>query len=309
MPAHLQCTRQGALHFKSKSNTQEHTDDEPFHPRETEKNGGSTCRVHLGGVLVAAGSSGMAQAPGGASAQASLLLYFSGTQQAGSLLELKDATGKTLAAYTPEKSYQSAAFSAPGMAVGETYSVYVDGEKAAEVTLTYRHGETTITQVVRLVGDRPEFEVVFDIDWHERQQLLKWDLPLDVQADQAVRPTDRRRIDIRPVEAIAHMHTPRHRFEATADSGQSIGRRARSLFLAAHRLRDRLAVLADPVIDSRAGLVDLESVGDIQFAGNRSRVQNAEHILRFRGHSGAGGIFRLARGCRSPGCYGEGHRA
>lgn len=124
------------MHFKSKSNTQEHTDDEPFHPRETEKNGGSTCRVHLGGVLVAAGSSGMAQAPGGASAQASLLLYFSGTQQAGSLLELKDATGKTLAAYTPEKSYQSAAFSAPGMAVGETYSVYVDGEKAAEVTLT-----------------------------------------------------------------------------------------------------------------------------------------------------------------------------
>ena len=130
-----------------------------------------------------------------------------------------------------------------------------------------------------------------------------------VQADQAVCPADRRRIDIRPVETVAHMHTPRHRFEATADSGQSIGRRARSLFLAAHRLRDRLAVLADPVIDDRAGLVDLEIVGDIQLTGNRPRVQNAEHILRFRGHSGAGGIFRLARGCRSPGCYGEGHRA
>ena len=80
-----------------------------------------------GGFLVAAGSAGMAQAPGAASTQNSLLLNFSGTQKAGTLVHIQTNSGKDVLTFAPSKQYQSIAFSSPALVTGATYDVYTGG--------------------------------------------------------------------------------------------------------------------------------------------------------------------------------------
>ena len=89
-----------------------------------------------GGTIIAVGTSGMAETPSTTSSQASLIVYFTSSQSAGSTIEIRDASGKTLASYTPEKNFQSAVFSTSGMAVGSTYTIYVNDTAYSEVTLS-----------------------------------------------------------------------------------------------------------------------------------------------------------------------------
>ena len=84
-----------------------------------------------GGTLVAVGSSSMAQNLGEDSTQVSLLVSLSG--EAGQELTLCDSDGTVLASYTPSRSYDSVVVSAPGMDVGETYTVS-SGSSSTEVT-------------------------------------------------------------------------------------------------------------------------------------------------------------------------------
>ena len=94
-----------------------------------------------GGILIAAGSSGMAQSLS-SDAQGVMLLMLSGAQSAGSAMTVKDADGTVLASFTPEKSYTSVVISAPGMESGGTYTVECGGESRS-VTLegcTYSEG-------------------------------------------------------------------------------------------------------------------------------------------------------------------------
>lgn len=94
-----------------------------------------------GGILIAAGSSGMAQSLS-SDAQGVMLLMLSGAQSAGSAVTVKDADGTVLASFTPEKSYTSVVISAPGMESGGTYTVECGGESRS-VTLegcTYSEG-------------------------------------------------------------------------------------------------------------------------------------------------------------------------
>lgn len=48
-----------------------------------------------------------------------------------------------------------------------------------------RVGGTTITQTITLDADSPSVHLDFDIDWHERQKMLKLDLPVDVHTGSA----------------------------------------------------------------------------------------------------------------------------
>lgn len=89
-----------------------------------------------GGVLVAAGSTGMAQSPSTNSTQASLMLYYSTVQKAGTSVELSDSSGKTLISFTPEKDYQCVVLSAPEMKHGETYTVSSGGTKVVDIALS-----------------------------------------------------------------------------------------------------------------------------------------------------------------------------
>ena len=84
-----------------------------------------------GGILVAAGASGMAQNLGTSSSQVAMLVSVSGS--AGEEITLCDASGTVLASYTPVRDYECVVVSAPGLSVGETYTLTC-GDESTEVT-------------------------------------------------------------------------------------------------------------------------------------------------------------------------------
>lgn len=95
---------------------------------------GSTATV-TGGIVVAAGSAEMAENFGNTSTQGSYLYMFSEEQPAKTPLTLSDSSGKTLAAFMPEKVYRCVVVSAPGMKKGGTYTLKA-GETPYEFTLS-----------------------------------------------------------------------------------------------------------------------------------------------------------------------------
>lgn len=78
-----------------------------------------------GGVLIAAGGSGMAQSFTAAENQGCMLFGINGAQ-GGVNLAIVDAQNSIVAAYTPENSYSAVVVTAPGLQVGNTYSVVMD---------------------------------------------------------------------------------------------------------------------------------------------------------------------------------------
>jgi hypothetical protein len=86
-----------------------------------------------GGFLVAAGSSGMAQAPGTTSTQNSLLVNFS-SRNTGKLFNITSASGENLLTFLPSKSWQSVAFSSPKLAHGAGYIAYYGGSATGTAT-------------------------------------------------------------------------------------------------------------------------------------------------------------------------------
>ena len=84
-----------------------------------------------GGIVVAAGSTGMAENFGTASTQGSILVNLSGS--AGQAITLKDFDGDILASFTPAKAFGCVVVSAPGVAQGGTYTIAAGG---ASTTVT-----------------------------------------------------------------------------------------------------------------------------------------------------------------------------
>lgn len=84
-----------------------------------------------GGIVVAAGSTGMAENFGTASTQGSILVNLSGS--AGQAITLKDSDGDILASFTPAKAFGCVVVSAPGVAQGGTYTIAAGG---ASTTVT-----------------------------------------------------------------------------------------------------------------------------------------------------------------------------
>lgn len=90
--------------------------------------------VITGGMLVAAGSSGMAMAPSASSSQYSVLINMNGTQQSGDLFHIQNAAGEDILTFAPVKAYQSITFSSPALTQGETYTVFIDGSSTGTIT-------------------------------------------------------------------------------------------------------------------------------------------------------------------------------
>jgi hypothetical protein len=80
-----------------------------------------------GGLLIAAGSSGMVQATSEASKQYSMLMTYPETQAAGTILHVEDSKGNTVATFAPEKDYQSVFISSPKLEKGGKYTLYSNG--------------------------------------------------------------------------------------------------------------------------------------------------------------------------------------
>ncbi|MGN1386974.1 MAG: carbohydrate-binding domain-containing protein [Bacillus sp. (in: firmicutes)] len=76
------------------------------------------------GVLIALGSSGMAQSIASSGNQGVLDYTFS-SQSAGTTFLVSDSDGNVVVSFTPAKAYECAVVTAPGIQVGSTYSVVV----------------------------------------------------------------------------------------------------------------------------------------------------------------------------------------
>jgi alpha-mannosidase len=81
-------------------------------------------------------------------------------------------------------------------------------------------GGSTITQTVAVAAGSPVVEIVTDVDWHEKQKLLKLAFPLDVHAERASSEIQ-----------FGHVHRPTHtntswdaaRFETVAHRWVHVG--------------------------------------------------------------------------------------
>lgn len=85
-----------------------------------------------GGLLIAAGSSGMAQSPSETSTQNSINVFTS--ISANTLLHIEDESGKELITFSPSKSVSSIVISSENIKTGITYKVYTGGESTGNAT-------------------------------------------------------------------------------------------------------------------------------------------------------------------------------
>lgn len=90
--------------------------------------------VISGGIVVAAGQSGMAQNFGADSTQGAILVNTQEQNAAGSDIILLDSDGKELIAWTMQKSYNSVVISCPEIQTGKTYAI-ITGEISTSVTM------------------------------------------------------------------------------------------------------------------------------------------------------------------------------
>jgi hypothetical protein len=89
-----------------------------------------------GGVLMAAGSSGMVQTPSDSSTQNSLLISYSQMQQAGTVVKILDESGNTVVEFTPNKTFQAVLLSSQDLKLNTAYQLYSQDSKTADFTLT-----------------------------------------------------------------------------------------------------------------------------------------------------------------------------
>ncbi|MDL4839806.1 carbohydrate-binding domain-containing protein [Aquibacillus rhizosphaerae] len=102
-----------------------------------------------GGTIITAGSSGMVQSTSDESSQNSIMMTFSETQAAGTLVHLEDSEGNSIVTFEPAVDYQSVLISSPDIATDETYTLYTGGTASGdEVYGLYTDGYQDGTEVV-----------------------------------------------------------------------------------------------------------------------------------------------------------------
>lgn len=86
-----------------------------------------------GGDFLAVGSAGMAMAPSTSSTQNSVMLTYSASQAAGTLVHIESDEGEDILTFAPAKTYQSVVFSSSALARGSGYVVYSGGRSTGTV--------------------------------------------------------------------------------------------------------------------------------------------------------------------------------
>lgn len=87
----------------------------------------------IGGTIIATGASQMAMNFSSSSTQCSILASVN-TQSEGTIIELTDASGKTLISFTAEKAYDSILISCPEITQGDTYTLTA-GDYSTQITM------------------------------------------------------------------------------------------------------------------------------------------------------------------------------
>jgi hypothetical protein len=98
-----------------------------------------------GGFLIAAGSSGMAESPGTSSTQYSVMLNFSSSLPANTVIHIETEDGEEILTFVPTKTYQSIVFSSLELQKGETYVVYSGGSSTGSLADGLYSGGTYTT--------------------------------------------------------------------------------------------------------------------------------------------------------------------
>ncbi len=97
-------------------------------------NGGIQC---TGGLLIAAGSSGMAEYPEGS--QNTAIITLDTTQDANTSVSICDANGNEIVQHTSAKPFNSLIVSSPDFINGSAYTVYVNGTEIGSFTVEGVH--------------------------------------------------------------------------------------------------------------------------------------------------------------------------
>lgn len=85
-----------------------------------------------GGILIAAGSAGMAQSPSSTSSQNSVNVALP-SQQANTIIHIEDEKGNEVITFAPSKQYQSVVVSSSKLKTGSTYKVSYGGTSTGEL--------------------------------------------------------------------------------------------------------------------------------------------------------------------------------
>jgi len=105
-----------------------------------------------GGLLVAAGSAGMAMTPSMDSSQLSIFVALDNPASAGTLFSLQDEAGEVLVAYAPAKPYQTVVVSTPELKSNATYTILTGGSTSGtEKDGFYSGGQVSNAQTLTTV--------------------------------------------------------------------------------------------------------------------------------------------------------------
>lgn len=87
-----------------------------------------------GGLLVAVGTSGMAQSPSTSSTQNTLTFVLDSYMSAGTLFHVENSSGKEIITYSPAKKYNWICISSPDIKTGESYTGYYGGSHSGTLS-------------------------------------------------------------------------------------------------------------------------------------------------------------------------------
>ena len=89
-----------------------------------------------GGTVITASSAGMLMTPRNSEGQAILKAVFTEKQAGGTKISVTDSEEKEIMSFTPEKAFQALIFSSEELENEKTYTIYLNGEKYEEFTIS-----------------------------------------------------------------------------------------------------------------------------------------------------------------------------
>ena len=92
--------------------------------------------IQTGGTVIAIGTSRMANSLGSTSSIYNISVFFPSTEAAGTKIEIKNSDGKTIISHTSAKTFSHMAAGSPDFKQGETYTIYINGRKYDNFTIT-----------------------------------------------------------------------------------------------------------------------------------------------------------------------------
>ncbi|SDS49278.1 alpha-mannosidase [Actinoplanes derwentensis] len=98
----------------------------------------------------------------------------------GNLLQIHPDRPSQWDAWDVERHY---AHQSTDLIEADEVTLTENGPLLAAIRVVRTHGESTITQTIRLTAGSRRVDIVTDADWHEREKFLKAAFPLDVHAD------------------------------------------------------------------------------------------------------------------------------